>query len=451
MKVLKHTVLIVSGFFLLTNLQAQTAITLQDALNYALANSEVIRQARLDIEKAQQQVTEYKAGALPQISLTSSLTGNPIVQQFVLPAEAFGGTPGEFLAIKAGQTWTALSQVQVRQQLYNQQLFTGFKAARASAEYYELVNRVSEENVIEQVAANYYQVLISIEKIKVVNANLEQVVKMERIVAGQVENGLAKKIDLNRIKVNRSNLETEKSSLENAVAQQENLLKYYMGKPVTEEIVLMSMPIVDLDISAAPLLNNEPINTMQLNAYQVLEKQDELLGLQSKAEKASGFPTLSLDANYTYNTQNSKLNLYTKNALNYDMSAVNLTLSIPLFDGNARKSRIRQIETDRRKVVEEKKRTDNGLQMDLQNAQTQMLISYKTIQSQKDNLALAEEVFFSTQNNYRNGLAPMTDLLNAETELVKVQNNYHEALLDYKIAAISLAKAKGEIRSLLNK
>lgn len=450
MTFLKRALLIMAGFSFSGNLQAQTTITLQNALNYALSNSEVIKQAHLDIENAQEQITEYKAGAYPQISLNSSVTANPIVQQFVLPAEAFGGAPGEFMTIKAGQTWTALSQVQLRQQLYNQQLFTGFKAARASAEYYELANRVSEENVIQQVAANFYQVLISIEKIRVVDANLEQVSKVEKIVAGRVENGLAKKIDLNRIRVNKSNLETEKLSLENAVAQQENLLKYYMGMPVAEEITLVSAPVEEMDISAAPLLDVEPMNTRRLNAYKVLEKQGELLELQSKAEKASGFPTLSLDANYSYNTQSSQLNLYTKNALNYDMSAVNLTLSIPLFDGNARKSRVRQIEIDRRKVVEEKKRTDNNLQMNLQNARKQMLISYKKIQSQKENQSLAEEVFSSTQNNYRNGLASLTDLLNAETELVSAQNNFHEALLDYKIAEIDLARAKGEIKSLLN-
>lgn len=451
MRFLKRLFFLLPAVLFLDSSKAQTVVTLQDALAYTLRNSEVIRMAKLDIDNAYQKVAENKAGVYPQISVNSSLTNNPIVPQFVLPAEAFGGTPGEFIAIAAGQAWNALSKVQLRQQLYNQQLFTGFKAARTSVEYYELANKVSEENIIQQVAANFFQVLISREKIKVIDANLAQVSRVEKIVAGQVENGLAKKIDLNRLRVNKSNLETQKLSLENAFVQQENLLKYYMGMPVSERIELVADPAAALDALPGAILDTTPVTTTELDTYKILEKQEELLGLQRKAEKATAYPTLSLDANYTYNTQNGKLNLYTKKSLNYDMSAVNLTLSIPIFDGNARKSRVRQIENEQRRIEVEKKRTNNNLTMNLQNARQQLLISYNTIRSQSDNQSLAEEVFLSTQNNYQNGLASLTDLLNAETERVTAQNNYHEALLNYKIAEIDLAKAKGEIRLLLDK
>src|SRR5690606_12318483 len=97
---------------------AQQTLTLQDALQYAMDNSEALRKAKLDIIAGQLKVSEVRASALPQIDATSTLTNNLLVQSFVLPAEAFGGAPGEFMAIKAGQTWNALSQVQLNQQIF---------------------------------------------------------------------------------------------------------------------------------------------------------------------------------------------------------------------------------------------------------------------------------------------------------------------------------------------
>ena len=64
-------------------------------------------------------------------------------------------------------------------------------------------------------------------------------------------------------------------------------------------------------------------------------------------------------------------------------------------------------------------------------------------------MKLAQEVFFNTQNNYNNGLAPLTDLLSAENSLTEAQNNYSSALLDYKVAEIQLLKAQGSLTTLL--
>lgn len=441
---------LVFSFLVIARVNAQTPITLQDALEYALSNSEVIRQARIDIDNVMQKVVETRSGALPQLNINSSVTGNIQVQQFVLPAETFGGAPGEFIAIKAGQRWNAMSQVQFSQQLYNQQLFTGLKAAKSSVEFYKLSARVSEENVMQQVAANFYQVIISQEKIKVVDANIDRVLQLEKMIRGQYENGLAKKIDLDRVLVNKGNLEAQKLEMSNAVSQQENLLKYYMGMPIETHITLINDPVDRMAIPQ-PTLNNDPLVTQNIVSLLVLEKQLDLLDLQRKAIIAEAYPTLSLGGNYTYNTQSNKFNLYTGKALNYDVSAVNLTLKIPVFDGFSRKARRKQAEFDLAKTEQDIRKTNNNLKMNYDNAQKQIAFSREAIDAQKANKELAQEVFSSTRNNYNNGLASLTDLLDAESELVTAQNSYNEAMLNFKVAEIELLKAKGEIKFLLNK
>ena len=446
---LKRTFMVLAGLLMLQQLPAQTPVTMSDAIQYALKNSEVLKQARLDIEKGVYQVKETRANALPQLSATSTLTNNLLVQQFVLPAEAFGGKPGEFMAIKAGQTWGAMTQVQLSQQIFNQQVMTGLKAARTTEDFYRISEELARENVIQQVAVNYYQVQISRLQMSVVNANLERVTKLGDMIAGQYENGLAKKIDVDRVKVNRSNLEAQKLLLENSIAQQENLLKYYMGMPVMEQIALSEPDLGEARLPEAAT-TGDLLNIESLLTYSVLKKQEDLLKFQRDAIAAEAYPTLSLSGNYTYNTQSNRFNLYGNNALSYDMAAVTLNLRIPIFDGFSRKSRVRQSEIARLNLQEDIRKTSNSLYMANENAKSQLDNSLRTIRTQAANKELAGEVYESIRNNYRNGLANLTDLLNAEDELVNAQKSYNEALLQYRIAEVELLKSNGKITSMLN-
>lgn len=428
---------------------AQKMLSLDDALSYALQNNVALEQTRLDIEQSQQKVAETRASGLPQVSISSSLTANPIVQQFVLPAEAFGGNAGEFMAIRAGQNWNAMTQVQLSQQLFNKQLFTGIKAAQGSEEYYKLLKELSEENLIQQVAANYYMVIINQEKLKVIQSNLKRITQLEEIVKGQYNVGLAKEIDLDRIAVNVSNMETQEVELERALSQQKNLLKYYLEMPMEEEIYLPDFTTGDLEQSLQVTVATNPSQAEDILDYKILKKQKELLKLERTAQKAEYYPILSLDANYAYNTQSEKLNVYSSNALNYDVSAISLRLTIPIFDGFAKRSKIKQSDISLRKIQKDMSHTRNSLQMANNNAKDQVHSTLKTISNQKANMKLAMDVFQNTQNNYKNGLASLTDLLNAESDLVAAQNSYNEALLNYKIAEIDLARSQGEIKTLL--
>ena len=70
--------------------------------------------------------------------------------------------------------------------------------------------------------------------------------------------------------------------------------------------------------------------------------------------------------------------------------------------------------------------------------------------NQKENAQLAKDVLDNTRNNYVQGLASLTDLLDAENALTEAQNNYTSAILEYKLAEIQLIKSKGELKTLIN-
>src|SRR5690606_15396099 len=225
-------------------------------------------------------------------------------------------------------------------------------------------------------------------------------------------------------------------------------LKYYMGMPITEAVVIPETSLDQLEETVQGHLLEPDFNVNRLNSYLVLKKQGELLDFQREAYLAEYYPNLSLGANYMYNTQSSEFNLYTNKALNYDMSAVTLTLRIPIFDGGARNSRVKQAAIEIEKNQIDIANSSNALKMGYENAKFQIKNSLNTIETQNQNKLLAEEVYNSTKNNYNNGLASLTDLLDAETELVSAQNSYNQALLNYKVAEIELIKSQGNIKTL---
>ncbi|WP_235324545.1 TolC family protein [Pedobacter lusitanus] len=162
---------------------AQEQLTLKDALHFAIQNNANARKAKLDIDGGKYKTQEIRARALPQITGSGNLTYNPIIGQLVVGS----------LSFPMGRSWNVNGGVQLSQQLFNQQVFTGLQAAKKSEAYYNLNSDYTEEQVIEMVANNYYQVLVSRQQLNVIDTNIKNVKVVEKILANQYKNGLAKK------------------------------------------------------------------------------------------------------------------------------------------------------------------------------------------------------------------------------------------------------------------
>lgn len=417
---------------------AQQPLTLKDALNFAIVNNASVRKSKLDIDGGRFKTQEVRSQALPQITGNASLTYNAIIGQLVFGDQAF----------QLGRKWNDNAGIQLTQQLFNQTVFTGLQAAKASESYYSLNANLTEEQIIEQVANNYYQVLVSRQQLNVIDTNIKNVKVVEKVIANQYSNGLAKKIDVDRIKVNLTNLQTQREQTINAVVQLENQLKFSMGMPVNTAVILPENELKKVE--TLPALSDS-INTAGRTEIRLLTIQKELLGLQRKSYVAEYYPKLSLTGNLSTTGQSDKFDLFngSGSAFYYNASAIGITLNVPIFNGFATRSRIRQADIDIRKADEDIRETKNSLNLAYENAKIQLRNNINTIKSQRQNVQLAQEIYTSTQNNYNNGLAALTDLLDTENALTSAQNSYTQALLNYKIAEIQLIKSNGNIKSLL--
>lgn len=423
-----------------------TNLTLKDAVNYALQNKADAKKAKLQVENSEYKIQEVRSRALPQISANGNLTYNPIIQTTVIDGAGFG-QPGTTIQAAFGQKWTSTAGVSLTQAIFDQSVFTGLKAAKSTREFYQINDQLTEEQVIERVANNYYSVYVQQERLILLDSNYVNTTKVRDIVQGQFDNGLAKKIDLDRIIVKMSNIDTERQQIKNQITLQENALKFYMGMPIETQIVL---PKEEFEVVPASL-TEEP-NIENRTEYLLLKKQEELLVYNKKAVEAGYYPTLSLTAGYNYIGQGPEFPWFAKPDKGVywsDYSAIGLNLHVPIFTGFGTRAKVRQADVEIRSLQEDIKDTKLSLDLDYRNAIAQIENNLVTIENQKENMRLASEILSNTKNNYLQGLASLTDLLDAENASLEAQNNYTRAVLNYKIAEISLIKSKGELKSLI--
>ena len=444
---MKKTILItLLTFTLSVSAQEVAPLTLKDAITFALENKAEAKKAKLEVENSEYKIQEVRSRALPQIAANGSLNYNPILQTTVIDGDNFGA-PGTTIQAAFGQKWNSGAGISLTQALFDQSVFTGLRAAKSTREFYQLNAQLTDEQVIERVANAYYQVYVQQQKLIVVENNLKNTTKVKTIIEGQYNNGLAKKIDLDRISVRVNNINSMRQQLLNAITLQENALKFYMGMPMENTLVI---PQTAFEVSPQDILSSADVT--KRTEYLVLKKQEQLLELQKKSFQAYYYPTLSLSGGYNYIGQGPQLPWFAKPSDGVywsDYASVGLSLRVPIFSGFGTRAKVRQADNSLKSLQVDLDDTKLALDLAFENSKKQIENSLITISNQKENAKLAQEVFNNTNNNYTQGLASLTDLLDAENALVDAQNNYTAAILDYKLAEIQLIKSKGELKSLI--
>ncbi|WP_313191674.1 TolC family protein [Sphingobacterium sp.] len=430
--------LMVAGMLSGSLLHAQETLTLQEAVKFALENKAEAKKAMLDLENSEYQIDEVRAGALPQINGSASVKYNAIIPS--MPLEVGGQTQ----YLKMGQPWNSTAGLSVNQQIFNQSLFTGLKAAKTTREFYIINRQLTDESLIEKVANAYYDVFQTQLQLETIDNNLENTNKTKSVIEGLVTAGIARQIDLDRIIVNINNLVAQRQIVVNALELKENALKFAIGMPIETDIELPEETF-DVNLEMAT-------STMDLagrTEIKLMEKQAELLELNRKSMKAAYYPSLSFGGDIGY--QGFGQGIPGSNDFKwFPTSGLGLNLSIPIFNGGSTKAKINQATIQIKQLEVDIEDTRLGLNLANENAKAQIKNSLLTVDANRRNVDLSKEVLDDTQNNYRNGLATLTELLDAENALATAENNLNTSLLNYKIAEIQLIKANGQLKTLVN-
>lgn len=435
---------------------AQEGYTLQQCLGYAVEHNSNAKKSALDREKAERARQEVLGALLPQISGSAGLNDNLKKAKFIMPNFMNNFLPekmrdpnaSEYMTIEMGTKYSANAGLALSQQLLNMSLFNTLDIAKVSKQMAELGALSTEEDVIAQTATLYYGVQITQYAASQMLRSVELVEQMLRMMEVNYASGLVKKVDVDRLRVNLTNLKTQQSAIESGLEVQKNLLKLQMGFEVTEPIIV---PALDLSLMAQQeiaAVGSPTFDPIRHIAYRQMQQRERMAELQERAKKYEYLPTLSLALNLQYNHMSDQLFGGATN-YGYPTAMVGVSLRMPIFSGGSRLAKVRESHLDLLKAQEDLHALDQSLRMANLNASLKLRDTRRTIALQRDNQALAEQVLDLAQKNYSLGVASLSDVLNASQSLVQAQMSYASALGDYMKAFIDLKKSRGEIRDLM--
>ena len=435
---------------------AQESYTLQQCLGYAVEHNSNVKKSAYDREKAEQARREVLGALMPQVNGSAGLNDNLKKAKFIMPNFMNNFLPekmrdpnaSEYMTIEMGTKYSANAGLALNQQLLNMSLFNTLDIAKVSRQMAELGALSTEEDVIAQTATLYYGVQVTQYAASQMLRSVELVEQMLQMMEVNYASGLVKKVDVDRLRVNLTNLKTQQSAIESGLEVQKNLLKLQMGFEVTEPIAIPPLDLrllaqQEIAVVAAPTF--EPVRHV---AYKQLQQRERMAQLQERAKKYEYLPTLSLALNLQYNHMSDQLFGGATN-YGYPTAMIGLSLRMPIFSGFTRLSKVRESHLDLLKAQEDLHALDQSLRMAHLNASLKLKDTQRTISLQEDNQALAEQVFDLAQKNYNLGVASLSDVLNASQSLVQAQMSYASALGDYMKAFIDLKKSRGEIRDLM--
>ncbi|MGV3587752.1 MAG: TolC family protein [Adhaeribacter sp.] len=421
-------------------------LTLQEAIKFALSNNENIKKAALDEQSAEYKIKETKGSGLPQVSGTGQLNTFPALATQLLPGE-LAGQPGTLIPVQFGTKYNVSGGLELQQLLFSKSFFVGLEAANTTRELYALRKQLSEEQIIYNVGSAYLQLLQTKEQFNTIDANTKRLEQLEKILTLQYKNDVATKVQVNRVTVSKTNLENQRQTLTAAYDQQKNALKFFMGLPMNQDIQLADSANV-LD-EAVPVQDDANTILADRIDFKLLTTQKSLYKLNVKNIQSRYYPSLSGFGNFSTNAQRNEFNFFDGQQPWFKAVTLGIRLNIPIFDGFQRRNQMRQAQIEVDKVDQDIQLLTRNTQMELLNANTQMKTSLSSIRAQERNVELAQEVYRNTNELYKEGLSPLTELLDTEVSLREAQTNLNNERLKYQLAQLTYLQAKGNLRTLI--
>jgi outer membrane protein len=414
-------------------------LTLEEAIELALRQNPFFMATREKEEQARSLVRESVSRFLPTLNAQGQDTLDE--KLFVLEFPSFiPGEPPQRISIDFTKNYQ-MSLAFSLPLFAGGRLVSGYKQANYSLQASRETVRLSEQETIFDVKRSFYGYLLAREFSAAAQEALDLAEKFRANVKNLYEVGMASRFDLLRSEVQVANLKPQAIKARNSVDVAELGLKTIVG-------IDLETPIAVKGELAAPPLDTETGGAIeqalgQRPELRQIDYQRRMAGEMLKIARGAALPTLAIGGNYSFWADG--LN-FRKGAWQ-NFYAINLSLTIPLFNGFESRARIGQSKA----VIRELEWTRKGLSDMIAFEVRQAVLNYtqarETLLSQEQNVGQAREAVRIAELNYAEGLATNLDVSTAQVALSQARTNYSQALYDCVISQAQLEKAVGRNRS----
>lgn len=418
-------------------------LSLMETIEMAVQNNPDLKRVRLGEALVEKQIAGIKSAALPQVSTNLGVTDNFSIAKQLLPGEIVG-QPGMQIPVEFGTRFGLNGSVEVNQLLYDRNYKANLNKVDLTRNIANLQTISSTEDLVYNTAQLYIQYQISEEQRSLLQDNIGRTDKLVNISQAQYENGIIKKLDLDQIRVNRTNLQSELTNATISQRQLINALRFYLDIDNDTEVVL------DEELDDAERYPLYPYSATEQNIhYKLIDQQLRLAALENDVIKAGYYPTVSAFFRYSYAGQSGQLTFDQDKYSGFWAGSYGVNVSVPIFDGFRKKRNLQENKIRIRQLKQDRATVENNIQLEFNNAVTEIVQNEQLIKTQEANMDLAQNVYEVTQLSYQEGVAPLTELLNAESSLKQAQTQYLSALINFKLAELDHIKASGQLAELI--
>lgn len=432
-------------FLLLTLLigvtQAQDmpeSLTLEESIAYGLTHNRSIINADREIQKAKKEKWKTIATGLPQISSEVNYQNFLEMPVSLVPAEFFGGNPGEFRELTFGTEQNMIGTLKMEQIIFDGSYLVGLQATKVYLAISENLFEKTNLEVKKLITNLYSNVLLTKYNIEFMEKNKASLQDNFKEIHQLFRSGFEEEESVEQIQLSLAQINSQLKYANNLLKIQQDMLKFVIGYPIETPLILSDEldDIFNEDLYFETLPNADDIeNNIDIRIANNNVKSE---ALKLKLEKSKALPKVNAFFNRTL-TGNSNEFTFTDNDQKwYGSSLLGLNLRIPIFSSLGRNANTQKAKISLDQAKTQLEETQSRIKIDVNAALNEYQLAIDNYYTEKENLRLAQSIEQKNQTKYFEGMIQSFELRMAQLQLYAAQNNFVNAIQKVITNKISL-------------
>lgn len=462
--------LLIAAILGTTGLKAQQSdvneITLEQAIQMALANNPQINRGLLAIDDADELVKIAYSEVYPDINSSINYTRNVELPVQFIPENVFdpAGDPNVLVPVSFGTDNNWQGGFTVTQNLFKGEAIVALKSSAVFRKVQEENYRATSQQVITQTRIAYYAVLASQEQLRLQNAQIRRLETNLKENQARAKAGIVDDYAVLRLQVQLSNQKPQQIEAKYAVDEAYRSLNVAMGVPVDFPYkVRGDLNKFDILSENSDESSNSHLKKVdRMNPYtfssgtvdsasltnfrgdiRIAEANLRLQEKQIRAEKSRFLPTLTASYNLQWSAAEAGSPTFFENAKRFQTIGVNLQM--PLFQGFSRMANLQRAQIQYKDVEEQKRMAILMAQNEVASAGEELDKIFETASARKQALSQASTGYDRAKKRLESGLGSQLELTEAEIQVREAEVNYAIMVFNYLTAKANYDLATGMV------
>ena len=429
------------------NSNAQSIISLPQAINNGLANKKNIIAGKLNITISNLQTHALYKKYWPQIAAEYNYLYNPILQTSILPIGIFNPAyPADATkSVQFGTKWTQSAGLTATQPLLDVSIRSQIKEAKLQERIAALSQEQSAYELAYTIAQTYIDIYLQESEIKSAITDTNRTYISYTLLRNKFDEKRLLKSDLNKSKVNHNNAVQVLFNGITQLIENKVYLLFLMGSNDMQQWNFE----IDSSFANKYLLKNL-VNTTtrdQLPELQQLELQSQLTTLEAKSEKAKQIPTVNFKGFIGANQFTNTFNPLAANSW-FGLSYLGLNVKVPILTGESPRNKIKQLKSQSNQYNLQKEDKTLQYTKDVMTAKLKMDNLSSQLRTQEENISLSSESLSIYQARFLEGQESASNLNLEEANLQVLEADYETNKKQLWVYWLNYLKASGQLSIL---